>query len=207
MHRSASQNSCRSSVLSVRLPAGNSGFSLVEVTLAIGIIAFAFVALFGLLPTGMQTFRASVNATNDITIIQEMNAMVQVTRWKFVDKLDQNRGGDIYYFDEEGRRTDTKRNQSDNEAVKARRLYQVKLFVEEAYQPGVESKNPDPKKEYKDAKRIVVVIGDLRGKETKAERDFESVKKSSDLIKDGKSLDVRSRSFIVARMESENDVD
>ena len=42
----------------------NAGFSLIEVTLAIGIIAFAFVALFGLLPTGMQTFRASVDTTN-----------------------------------------------------------------------------------------------------------------------------------------------
>ena len=73
------------------LPGRNSamaGFSLIEVTLAIGIIAFAFVALFGLLPTGMQTFRASVDSTNDVTMLQEMNAMVQVTEWKNVDSLD-----------------------------------------------------------------------------------------------------------------------
>ena len=53
------------------------GFSLVEVTLAIGIIAFAFVALFGLLPMGMTTFRAAVDSTNDTSIMQDLNSMVQ----------------------------------------------------------------------------------------------------------------------------------
>ena len=89
--------------------------------------------------------------------------------------------------------------------IRARRLYQVKLLVEESYQPGVEARNPDPKREYKDAKRIIVVIGDLRGPKSKAETDFDAVKKSSDLFKKGKALDVRSRTFMVARMESTAD--
>ena len=110
MHRTTSQQLLRNALPTSRRADPQAAFSLIEVTLAIGIIAFAFVALFGLLPTGMATFRASVDATNDITIMQDMNAMVQVTRWNKIDKLSIENGGDIYYFDEEGRRTDTKLN-------------------------------------------------------------------------------------------------
>ena len=172
-----------------------SAFSLVEVTLAIGIIAFAFVALFGLLPTGMQTFRASVDATNDITMMQDMNAMVQVTAWKKIPDLK----GDEFYFDEEGRRTDTKSNKSTDPAVKARRLYQVKLLIEDFNQPG-------GKEKLADAKRIVVVIADMVRPQSVS--DFDSVNTSQDLKgrSGGKPLDVRSRTFIVTRMESENDI-
>lgn len=207
MHRNTSPQLLRNALPTSRRADPQAGFSLIEVTLAIGIIAFAFVALFGLLPTGMATFRASVDATNDLTMMQEMNAMVQVTRWKNVDSLGFKKSGEIYYFDEEGRRTDTILHKSDSTDVSARRLYQVKLLIEDAYEPGVTIKNPDPKKEYKDAKRIVVVIGDFL--RPKSKNDFKSVSNSEDLAKekDGKPLDVRSRTFLVARMESLNDRD
>lgn len=174
------------------------GFSLIEVTLAIGIIAFAFVALFGLLPTGMQTFRASVDSTNDVTMLQEMNAMVQVTAWKNIDNLDSTKSGDEFYFDEEGRRTDTKKNPSSAPEVRARRLYQVKLLVEKCYQPG------GTKIEMKDARRVVVVIGDIP--KPKSAKDFASITKVGDLAKNGKPLEVRSRTFIITRMESETGI-
>ena len=48
----------------------NSGFSLVEVSLAIGIIAFAFVALFSLMPTGLTTFRSAIDTSNETWIMQ-----------------------------------------------------------------------------------------------------------------------------------------
>ena len=38
-----------------------SGFSLVEVVLAVGVIAFAFVAILGLLPAGLQQFRQAMD--------------------------------------------------------------------------------------------------------------------------------------------------
>lgn len=195
MHRSTSQTPAGPVPHSARLRSTKFGFSLIEVTLSIGIIAFAFVALFGLLPTGMQTFRASVDTTNDITMLQEMNAMVQVTAWGKIDDLDAGTG-DVYYFDEEGRRTDTKRNPTSAPEVKARRLYQVKLLVEKAYQPG------GTKVEMKDARRIVVVIGDLV--RPKSAKDFEAATKSTDLSKSGKHLDLRSRTFVISRMESES---
>ena len=178
-------------------------FSLVEVTLALGIIAFAFVALFGLLPTGMQTFRASVDTNNDITILQDMNAMVQVTAWAKIKSLDFHKG-DVYFFDEEGRRTDTQNTGGSSPAeVKARRLYQVKLIVEDFYQPGAKSKSDASK--VSDALRIIVVIGDkIRPKSID---DFEGIKTGDDLKKASGKLDVRLRAFIVTRMESSNDKD
>ena len=200
MHRPARQTPFPFALHSVTRRASAAGFSLIEVTLAIGIIAFAFVALFGLLPTGMQTFRASVDATNDITMLQDMNAMVQVTGWSKLDKLDAS-SGDVYFFDEEGRRTDTKKDPSNDQAVKARRLYQVKLLVEKAYQPGVPSSSPNSKAEMKDARRVVVVIGDVF--RPQSVKDFDAVTNSQDLAKNGKPRDVRSRTFIVSRMESE----
>jgi uncharacterized protein (TIGR02598 family) len=176
------------------------GFSLVEVTMAIGIIAFAFVALFGLLPSGLTTFRAAVDTTNDSSIMQDMNSMVQVTEWKKVDGLAQSKGGDIYYYDEEGRRTDTKSSPAKEEVVN-RRLYQVKLIVEPFVQPGSSSKSSSDQLE--GARRIIVVIGDLV--RPKSVTDFEHTTKAEDLTKSAGQLDVRSRTFVVTRMESVKD--
>lgn len=52
------------------------GFSLVEVALALGIIAFAFVPIFGMLPVGMSASRAAVDATLEAQIMQRMSGMV-----------------------------------------------------------------------------------------------------------------------------------
>lgn len=55
------------------------GFSLVEVTLAIGIMAFAFVALFGLLPTGLGTFRQAMDTSVGAHIAQRIAGELQET--------------------------------------------------------------------------------------------------------------------------------
>ncbi|MDB6149060.1 MAG: hypothetical protein JWQ44_508, partial [Chthoniobacter sp.] len=88
-------------------PRSDGAFSLVEVTLALGIVAFAFVALFGLLPVGMTVFRQSIDSANETWIMQDFNSMVQVTDWKRVKDLSHEKSREVYYFDEEGRRTDT----------------------------------------------------------------------------------------------------
>jgi uncharacterized protein (TIGR02598 family) len=51
---------------------GSSAFSLVEVTLALGIGAFSLIAIFGLMPVGVQTNRnasSQTAATNIITAV------------------------------------------------------------------------------------------------------------------------------------------
>jgi type II secretory pathway pseudopilin PulG len=46
-----------------------SGFSLVELTLAIGVAAFCFIAVFGLIPVGVQTNRNSTSETQATSIM------------------------------------------------------------------------------------------------------------------------------------------
>ncbi len=47
-------------------------FSLVEVTIAIAIIAFAFVGIFGLLPVGLNTFRQAIDYSLGSQIVQRI---------------------------------------------------------------------------------------------------------------------------------------
>jgi uncharacterized protein (TIGR02598 family) len=51
-----------------------SGFSLVEVTLALGVAAFCLIAVLGMLPIGLKTQQASVQQTTANTIISEILA-------------------------------------------------------------------------------------------------------------------------------------
>ena len=110
-------------------------FSLVEVTLAIGIIAFAFVALFGLLPTGMQTFRAAIDISNESWILQNINSMVQTTDFAQIENLGFKKSGEIFYFDEEAKLTDTEKHPG-NAAAKLARLYAVKLVTDNMHRPS-----------------------------------------------------------------------
>lgn len=54
-------------------------FSLVEVVLAIGVVAFAFVAILGLLPAGMTQFRQAVDTTVCAQIAQRVIGDAQQT--------------------------------------------------------------------------------------------------------------------------------
>lgn len=180
-----------------------SGFSLVEVTLSIGIIAVAFVALLGLLPVGMSTFRGSIDASNEMWIMQGFNSMVMTTDYARVKDLSfEQPKSDIYYFDEEGRRVDTKSNPStDAERVLAR-LYAVKLFVQDLPRPDGESK----KDVMGHGKRVMVVFAPFVNRvamdqfDTLVDPDPEKMEKA---MKDlPRNTAVKIRSFAVARMDS-----
>jgi uncharacterized protein (TIGR02598 family) len=51
---------------------GLAGFSLVEVIIALGIVAFAFVPLMGLLPVGLTSFRSAIDQTVLSQIVQQI---------------------------------------------------------------------------------------------------------------------------------------
>jgi uncharacterized protein (TIGR02598 family) len=55
------------------------GFSLIEVAISLGIVAFAFVALLGVMPSGLSSFRTAIDSSNESWIMQGMNSMIQVT--------------------------------------------------------------------------------------------------------------------------------
>jgi uncharacterized protein (TIGR02598 family) len=57
----------------------DSGFSLVEVTLALGVAAFCFLAVFGLLPIGLKTQQLAIEQTAAIRIISATTADLRNT--------------------------------------------------------------------------------------------------------------------------------
>ncbi len=73
-------------------------FSLVEVTLALGIMAFAFTAVFGMLPMGLQTFRDSADKTRSVQIAQRLVADVQQTPFDNLPNLYNT----VRYYDIDG---------------------------------------------------------------------------------------------------------
>jgi uncharacterized protein (TIGR02598 family) len=97
-------------------------FSLIEVVLSLGIIAFAFVAIVGLIPVGLQTFRDSVDKTVETQIVQKLTAIAQQTEFS---KLDDVAGAsdtapEYYYFNDEGEFVD--------DSDKAKSLYTAAIW-------------------------------------------------------------------------------
>jgi type II secretory pathway pseudopilin PulG len=60
---------------------GTAAFSLVEVTLAVAIIGFAFAAIIGLVPVGLNSFRATKNVSTASQISEQIFSDVQATAW------------------------------------------------------------------------------------------------------------------------------
>jgi uncharacterized protein (TIGR02598 family) len=57
------------------------GFSLPEVTMAVGIAAMAIVVLLGLVPAGMSSIREASNTLAESRIIQQIAAEIQGSDW------------------------------------------------------------------------------------------------------------------------------
>jgi uncharacterized protein (TIGR02598 family) len=70
-------------------------FSLVETTLAIGVVAFALVAMLGLMPVGLTSFRQAMDASTSSRIIQRVSA--DLRQGSSVQPQQP-----ILYFDEQG---------------------------------------------------------------------------------------------------------
>ena len=57
----------------------NGAFSLIEVTLALGVAAFCLIAVFGLMPVGVQTNRSATSQTAATNIIAAVVADLRAT--------------------------------------------------------------------------------------------------------------------------------
>ena len=79
----------------VRNCSHSAGFSLVEVVMAVGVAAFALVALLGLLPSGLKTFKSTMNTAVGSQIAQRVFNDMQIADWKDLTNS-------IRYFDEQG---------------------------------------------------------------------------------------------------------
>jgi len=77
---------------------GRTGFSLVEITLVMGIVCFALLPILGLLPIGLSTISAATTQTSEANIAKEMNAELQRISLSEITDLSQM----IYYYDKSG---------------------------------------------------------------------------------------------------------
>ncbi|MCE9612460.1 MAG: Verru_Chthon cassette protein B [Chthoniobacter sp.] len=74
------------------------GFSLIEVVLCIGIVAFAFLAIFGMLPVGLSTFRQAMDNTVGSQIVQRLVGEAQQTDFPTLIATSVT----LRYFDDQG---------------------------------------------------------------------------------------------------------
>ena len=75
------------------------GFSLVEVIVAMGIVAFAFVGLLGIIPTGLNSFRQSVDQARALTALNMVASAVRNTRLDAVIYGDANYALPAFFSD------------------------------------------------------------------------------------------------------------
>ena len=110
------------------------GFSLVETALALGIVSFAFVALIGLLPTGLTTFRQAMDTSVGAQIAQRIVSEAQETDFQILlasaSLKDRGEGAQFFrlplrYFDEQG--NETKDPGVASAAERLRILYTVRV--------------------------------------------------------------------------------
>ena len=90
----------------------NPGFTLIEVVVAVGIVATVFVAFMGLLPFGIDTMRESNSIVTQARIGQKLIGEIQLSQWRetnggsgapLIDQFD----GNTYLFDEYGDTTES----------------------------------------------------------------------------------------------------
>lgn len=85
---------------------GSKAFTLVEVTLAIGIISFAFVAMFGLLPVGLNVSRQAIDTTIEAQIAQKLTSQALQTDFSMLKSLSD---AEATFFDDQGKPTTAER--------------------------------------------------------------------------------------------------
>jgi uncharacterized protein (TIGR02598 family) len=62
----------------------SSGFTLIEVTIALGLVSFALVGLMGMLPVGLSNFREAMEIQTQTRIAQQIAAELQLTPFQTI---------------------------------------------------------------------------------------------------------------------------
>jgi len=129
-----------------RKPRKRLGFSLVEIVVAVGIVATVMVALLGMIPTGLNTVNEAAHTMAEIRIAQQILGEVQLTQWQEIDKWETD---GPYFYDLEGNRLDS--------SEQSKVIYTCKVIVDEAA-PLPKVKDPNPY-----LKRVTVKVSNKRG--------------------------------------------
>lgn len=78
------------------------GFSLVEVTLAMGIISFAILTVMALMPVGLSTMRSAMDQTTETQIIRQLGGEILLTPFSEIGPAYKDQQ---FFFGEDGRKT------------------------------------------------------------------------------------------------------
>ena len=79
------------------------GFSLVEVALALAIMAFASASIISLIPFGLTSFRQAMNYTVESEIVQSLTNEITLTDFGYLKNMSKSKNV-TYYFDADGNR-------------------------------------------------------------------------------------------------------
>ncbi len=115
------------------------GFTLIEVTLAVGISAVALVGLLAMIPQGVMTMKRATDTAIEARIHQLIVAEIAQTDWQLRGKYDYRApGADVRLYDDQGIQVP----QSD----KNRAIYTVRLILPGAQNGGQDIDKKLPKR-------------------------------------------------------------
>ncbi|MGE9267496.1 MAG: Verru_Chthon cassette protein B [Verrucomicrobiales bacterium] len=86
-------------------PPRTRGFSLIEVTIALAVIATALIPLIALLPSGMSTMRKGYRAATEAEIVRLVSSELTMSDWNATNDL-EDWDGTVRYYDKDGVRQD-----------------------------------------------------------------------------------------------------
>jgi uncharacterized protein (TIGR02598 family) len=122
--------------LPAKLRSLRQAFTLVETTIAMGIVAFAMVPILGLVPMGLTTFRNAISYTAEAQIVQGLSNEILLTDYDLVE--DKYSSTQISYYSDEGELLAS--------ASEAGAIYQAKVDLQDIAAPSASSVTPSASK-------------------------------------------------------------
>ena len=110
----------------------NRAFSLVEVTIALGIVSVALIAAVGVIPHGLTIMRQARDQTTEAQIVREVIGQASLTSFS---QLEQYVGNSPFYYTDVAQSQDRMDDQT---------RFEVRLSLETAVYPGSSSTDVSP---------------------------------------------------------------
>jgi uncharacterized protein (TIGR02598 family) len=111
-------------------------FTLVETTIAMGIVAFAMVPILGLVPMGLSTFRNAISCTAEAQIVQALSNEILLTDYNLVTTKYSSENT-TYYSDE---------GESLSGAGQSGAIYTAKVVLQDVAAPAETGTTPSGSK-------------------------------------------------------------
>lgn len=164
-----------------RVHSNQRGFSLVESTLSIGVVAFAFIAILGLLPAGLTVFRQAMDTSITAQIAQRVAADLQEADYFTLLRQASlgDDGGSAYgtlprrFFDDQGNEIPPGRDGTLSDYDRPRALYEVhvRLAWREWKSKGLQQRSATRVGSRNLATAVIQIVNNPAGEELKEDPD------------------------------------